>query len=142
MKRVSSRAVIIDNNKLLCFFRRKIDESGNKIEYYAIPGGGIEDGETPKETVIRELKEELNIDISLIGYLGVIEKEKTIEHYYAAKIINGTPKLGGEELEHLSEFNYYEPVYMDIEQLKNENFQGMDLVKKTIAKDFIEDIKY
>ena len=41
MKRESSRAVIIDNNKVLTMFRRKIDEVGNKNEYYAIPGGGI-----------------------------------------------------------------------------------------------------
>ena len=30
MKRESSRAVIIDNNRVLTMFRRKIDEVGNK----------------------------------------------------------------------------------------------------------------
>lgn len=41
MKRESSRAVIIDNNRVLTMFRRKIDEAGNKNEYYAIPGGAV-----------------------------------------------------------------------------------------------------
>lgn len=139
MKRESSRAIIIENNKLLCIFRRKIDDMGNKQEYYVIPGGGIEKDETPRETAIRELKEELNIDISLIGYLGVVEKEKTIEHYYVAERVNGEAHLGGEELERMSKSNYYEPMYMDISKLANLNFQGNDLVKRALAGDFVDD---
>ena len=61
-KRESARAVIIEDNKLLCIFRRKIDDLGNIFEYYVIPGGGIEENETKRDTVLRELKEELDID--------------------------------------------------------------------------------
>ena len=139
MKRESSRAIIIEDGKLLCIFRRKIDEFGNKQEYYVIPGGGIEDGETRRETAVRELKEELDVDIELIGYLGVVEKEKTIEHYYVAKRISGEPHISGEESERMSEKNYYEPMFMEIEKLKTVNFQGMDLIERAIAEDFIDD---
>ena len=40
-KRVSSRAIIIENDKILVMFRRKIKE-GKVKEYYVIPGGGKE----------------------------------------------------------------------------------------------------
>ena len=94
MKRESARAIIIEDGKLLCIFRRKIDDAGNKQEYYVIPGGGIEDGETTRESAIREIKEELGVDIELLGYLGVVEKEKTIELLKSVGIIEGDVEDG------------------------------------------------
>ena len=54
-KRVSARAIIIEDGKLLTMFRRKKKEDGSYQEYYAIPGGGLEENETLKN-VIREIK--------------------------------------------------------------------------------------
>ena len=48
----------------------------------------------------------------------------------------GTPRLGGEELEIMTDSNYYEPMYMDIDELKNKNFQRMDVVNKAINKKY------
>lgn len=63
MKEISVVAAIIkNNNKILC-----VQRGENKYEYisykYEFPGGKIEKGESLKETVIREIKEELNMDI-------------------------------------------------------------------------------
>ena len=139
MKRESARAIIIEDGKLLCIFRRKIDDLGNVQEYYVIPGGGIEEGETRRETAVRELNEELGVEIELLGYLGVVEKEKTIEHYYVAKRLSGEPHIGGEESDRMSEKNYYEPMFMDIDELKNCNFQGMALVERALKEDYVDD---
>ena len=96
--RKTSRAIIIDDDKLLTFFRRKIKD-GREITYYAIPGGHLEDNETLEETVVRELKEEMNLDIEILGYLGKLEVDNQEENYYHAKIVGGELQFGGEELE-------------------------------------------
>lgn len=67
-------------------FRRKKKEDGSYQEYYAIPGGGLEENETLKENVIREIKEELNIDIEILGYLGHKEDYTSITYFF---IVNG-----------------------------------------------------
>jgi 8-oxo-dGTP diphosphatase len=67
-----SAAVIIHNKKILCVQRgeNKLKYISNKFEF---PGGKIEPGESPSKTVIREIKEELNMVISAQKELIVVE---------------------------------------------------------------------
>ena len=65
-----------------CFYKDKMvvvyaDSKG----YWTPPGGGIEQGESVEEAVIREVKEETNMKVlyqEIIGYQDVHEPEKTI----------------------------------------------------------------
>ena len=136
-KRISSRAVIIDNGVLLSLFRRKIKD-GNVKEYYVIPGGGLEENETLQENVIRELKEEFNVDIEILGYLGKEEHEKTVEHYFHCKIISGIPMLGGEELERMTKENYYEIRNIDLNDLDDIDINAKDKVNMALNKEYID----
>ena len=34
--------------------------------------------------------------------------------------------------------NYYEPMFKDIKELKNLDFQGMDLVNKALNKEYVK----
>ena len=127
-KRVSSRAIIIEDGKVLAIFRRKLIDGVLK-EYYVIPGGGLEEGETLEENVTRELKEELGLDIEIIKFLKTSEYEKDIANYFLCKIKSGTPKIGGEELDRMNENNYYEPMYLDIDKIDEYDISEKDLIK-------------
>lgn len=133
MKRVNGRAIIIDGDEILLMFRRKI-KNGIVNEYYAIPGGGKEENETIEECVKREIKEEFNLDIEVKEYLGKVEDDKNIGHLYNAKIVGGTFKLGGEELEHNTEDNYYEVRKVKLSELDNINLfeDNKALIRKAI----------
>ena len=56
--RVSSRAIVVNEDKILlnCF--------GNGI-YYNFPGGGIEENETAKQAVVREVMEEAGFTVTV-----------------------------------------------------------------------------
>ena len=61
LKRISSRAIIIEGNSLYTIFRKKIKDDGSIKEYYVLLGGGKEANETLEENVIREIKEEFSV---------------------------------------------------------------------------------
>ena len=65
MKKATA-AVIMDQDKILIAQRSKDD-------FWEFPGGKIDNGETPAECIVREIKEELNLDIKVRGFLGMIE---------------------------------------------------------------------
>ena len=101
--RKCARAIILDENKKLLVFERNRRDGifGKKHHYYSIPGGGIEDGETPEHAVMRELNEEMMIDIApqqlVIHQLDELDQR---EHfYYLARIISGIPTFNVESEE-------------------------------------------
>lgn len=71
-------AIIYNEEKVLAVQRGETMSLPFKWEF---PGGKIEKGETEEECITREIKEELNIDISLIKRLT-----PTIFHYPSATI--------------------------------------------------------
>ena len=137
MKRINGRAIIIDNDEVLLMFRRKIKD-GIVKEYYAIPGGGVEEGETFEEATIREIKEEFNLDVEIISKLGVLEDDNNIGHIYNVRILGGELKLGGEELEFNNESNYYE-----VRRVKLSEVDNIELYEenKQFIKKAMEEIK-
>jgi 8-oxo-dGTP diphosphatase len=56
-------AVIVQDGKLV-LVRRGVEPDKGK---WSIPGGGVELGETVRDTAVREAKEECGLDIELIG---------------------------------------------------------------------------
>lgn len=71
--RITPRGILIQNNKII-FASYQVKD---KI-VYALPGGKQEVGETLKDCLVREFKEELNLDIQ-VGKL-VLVKEFIHEH--------------------------------------------------------------
>ena len=90
---------------LLC--KRSPDNSLPNI--WSVPGGGIEDGEKPKETAIREFYEETDIDLS-----GEADNIKLIE------VINTYDKNG--DIKGLMYIYFYDSdveIYPDLENAKD-----------------------
>ena len=58
-----SAAIIISKGKILCMQNgvKKYDYLTGRFEF---PGGKIEEGESPRDTIVREISEELHADIS------------------------------------------------------------------------------
>ena len=66
-----SVAIVIRNGKILmerCCYK----DANNGREFFTVPGGGIEEGETPEKAVLRELKEECGLDGTIVKALAIV----------------------------------------------------------------------
>ena len=90
-------ALVKIGDKYLLIRRTKVKrgKSNSLPEYWDIPGGMVEEGEMPKDAVIRETKEEVNLDITISHILhedSNYDKEKGTVFtriVYQAELLDG-----------------------------------------------------
>lgn len=95
--------IIVNNDKILLQKRK-----GSKLwpGYYALPAGHIDEGENQFDALVREAKEELDIQINpnnILKSYTVLRRnyfkidgkqlEPYIDYYFEIKDYNGTPKI-------------------------------------------------
>ena len=111
-------------------------------EYYAFPGGGLEEGETPEEGTIREIKEEFGIDVKIVKklYETYSEKFHQKEIFYLCEYLKG--EFGtGEGPEFSNDPNYADSGEYLPEIIKKEEIESLLLLPLEIKEKFVEDIK-
>ena len=120
MKIIKVVAAILQKEDKILIARKK---QGKPLAgYFEFPGGKIEEGETPEESLIRELMEEMNIKIAVKEYIGEIiydyGNDKVISLLgYTAEIIDGEIKL--------SDHDRYE--WVTLEQINNYKIAPADI---------------
>lgn len=122
-------AIVIKEGKILLMRRRKAGR-----EYFAIPGGRIESGETSEKAALRELKEETNLDAEIGSLLFENEADGWHNHFYLAKNADGEARFGGEELERNSEDDHYELMWVELAKLPDANLLPKELKDRLVEK--------
>ena len=81
------------------------------IDIWNLPGGRMEYGEAPWETVVREVKEEVGLTVGVEKLIGVYSKknENDIVYQFLCRVISGTALSADHESDqvgyfHLDEF--------------------------------------
>lgn len=69
-RKPGAKAIVVHNDKICLVLRDNNPEIPNPNKWNT-PGGGIDEGETPREAIIRELKEEINLNATEIIETGV-----------------------------------------------------------------------
>ena len=91
------------------------------LVYHTLIGGGIEAGETPEETAVREAKEETNLDVVLGPKLWAEEREGIVfDHAFLVTEFSGEIRLGeGPEQDSASGENVYRHVWIPLADVPN-----------------------
>ena len=72
------------------------------VPIWVWPGGGLEEGETPEEGVIREIKEETGLDVKVtrkIAELTPVNRLTKLVHLFECQAVGGEIQTGEETLD-------------------------------------------
>lgn len=142
MERIRVAGIVPIKNGFAFMHRVGVLKRKDYQEYYTFPGGGLEEGETLEEGVIREIKEEFGINVKVIKKLYEMKSEKfnQKEYFYLCKYVDGKFGTGNGP-----EFNN-DPKYIDSgkylpEIIKKEDIKDILLLPSEIKDVFVKDIK-
>jgi len=99
--RQRSGIILIEDNKLALIERHRADK-----HYFAFPGGGVDEGETPEQAAIREAEEELGILVEIKQKVAEVFFNGNTQYYFLAEKLSGEFGSGTGE-----EFDEYNPAY-------------------------------
>lgn len=142
MERIRVAGIIKLNNGFAFMHRKNVRKRKDIQDYYTFPGGGLEEGETLEEGVIREIKEEFGITVKVIRKLYEMHSEKfnQKEYFFLCEYVDGIFGTGdGPEFSH-------NPKYADSgdylpEIIKKEDIENLLLLPPEIKEKFVKDLK-
>ena len=91
---VVAAGLVVRDGRVLISRRPEGRHQGGKWEF---PGGKIESGETPEECIVREIREELAVEVKAEKTLGVVEYDypafHLTMHCLLCSVVSGDLKL-------------------------------------------------
>lgn len=103
----------IKDGKVRVFLQRRSKDAEYRPDQFGLFGGGIEPGETREQALVREIKEELNIEAKNYEFIGQYESDSVINNVFIMEV--------GENFEnevHVNEGQYGR--YFTEEEIMNE----------------------
>lgn len=128
--RERSVCIIIDHPHQTVLLMQRIKDGR---EYYTLPGGKIEPGESPEQACAREAQEETGLTVTVGRKVRQMVNLGKLEHYFLASSFSGVVALGGPERQHNSPHNFYEPLWVPIERIEQVNLLPVEAVKMVKA---------
>jgi 8-oxo-dGTP diphosphatase len=92
----TASALVVDARGRLLLARRAAEVEHGKWD---LPGGFVEEGEDPRETVVRELREETGLEVEPTRFFGIWmdvygdgdDARSTLNLYWLARAVTGEP---------------------------------------------------
>lgn len=117
--RTRSAAILIHKNSLALIERHRAG-----MHYFTFPGGGVNDGETPEQAVLREVHEELGIQVRVLRLVAKLWFRRNPQFFFLVEQLGGEFGTGAGE-EYSSERDpargTYHPIWMPLLDLSTKN---------------------
>ncbi|MDF7638072.1 NUDIX domain-containing protein [Lactobacillus sp. ESL0791] len=126
-----ARVVIYNEQLKAILLINRIKKDRN---YWVIPGGGAKGTETPVETAIREIDEELQLKYrpEQLKQIFTLEEDEVQPVFWAETTVTVAPKISGEEVGRSNKDNIYRPAFVKVSDLKKVNLMPPEATDKIL----------
>lgn len=139
MNRIRVGAIIPMENGFALMHRTNVSYK-TPSDYYAFPGGGVEENENLEDAIKREIQEEFGIEIKVEKQLYEIQTDIQKEYFYLCTYIKGEFGTGtGPEFNNDPQYKTNGKYIPEI--IKRNNINNVLLLPLEIRNKFINDIE-
>lgn len=96
--RTGGRVLLLDESERLLLIHERLEAGGT---HWLTPGGGVEDGEQPRDAAVREAREEIGLELSLPADAEPVLSTRRnwswdgtdydqVDHYFLVRVPDGT----------------------------------------------------
>lgn len=150
-----ARAIVVENGKVLLIEVNYLNGAADDLarndnrkgynKHYLLPGGGVDEGETIKQAVVREALEEYGVNVEPVKYFGksfytvpmnidgTDFKSNRVEYFYLCKVLSDDKSAGfGLEGEFSAKNKTYKKVKLSLDEILSLNHADLnDMNEKT-----------
>lgn len=133
--RTRSAAIFIQNNSLALIERHRAG-----LHYFTFPGGGVDEGETPEQAVVREVSEELGMEVRVVRLVAKVWFRGNPQFFFLVEQVGGEFGTGtGEEYasDHDPASGSYEPVWMSLAEISTQRVLPLE-VATLVVKSLVD----
>ena len=125
----TATAVCVDESGRVLLTRRAVEPA---VGAWDLPGGFVDEGEHPLQTLRRELREETNLEVEPLEFLGVWNDvyggdstaKSTVNLFWTARVVGGEPRAADD----VSELGWFAR-----EELPRDDEFAFDCVARALA---------
>ena len=107
MKRKGTSIIFVNDKKQVLLFLRDDNPDIPYPNMWDVPGGHVDDGETPEQCIVREMKEEMDLKLEEFQLFSVMEFLDRVEYTFWKKMnldIQSINLHEGQKLKWFTEF--------------------------------------